>query len=460
MSFDRLGDHKRAQAGELFRLGRTSIKTGDKAHGRQLLLQAVEKDRQNAEAWLWLTATTDDPAEQRQYLEWAIAADPGNRQARRGLALLTGQAAAEGALVAEGAAVAPRQPAQPEAVEVRRSFACPQCGGRLRFEPELVDLQCAHCGHVEVVTEEPLADGARPLDFILPTVKAHRWAEAERLLTCGQCGAATLLPPGAQSAVCPFCGGAALVRAPEERELVLPQGLLPMALDGEAAHQAARAWLGNGWWAPGDLAHLVREKKLRPAYAPFWVFEAGLTLRWRAEVSEGYGRDQRWVWRTGEHTRFFTDHLQPGLRSLPADLLRRLPRFDLKRLLIFKPEYLAEWPAATYDLSLAEASLSAHAAMVEEAQAELPDKAAPGRAVRNLEVTPEAFTGELYKLVLLPLWIGSYAYGGRLYRVLINGQTGVVTGERPVDGAKVALALAALASVLAFLGVALSQLAR
>jgi hypothetical protein len=311
-----------------------------------------------------------------------------------------------------------------------------------------------------VVDEEPLADGARPLDFALPTVKAHRWAEAERLLTCGHCGAATLLPPGAQSAVCPFCGGAALVRAPEERELMVPQGLLPMALDSEQAHQAARAWLGNGWWAPGDLTQLVREKKLRPAYAPFWVFEAGLTTRWRAEVAEGYGRERRWAWRTGDHTRFFTDHLQPGLRSLPAALLQRLPEFDLKRLIVFKPEYLAEWPAAAYDLSLAEASLSARAAMVHEAQTELPGKVAPGHAVRNLEVTPGAFIGELYKLVLLPLWIGSYTYGGRLYRVLINGQTGAVTGERPVDGTKLALALAAAASVLAFLGVVLLQLAR
>ncbi len=46
MSFDRLGDHKRAQAAELFRLARTAIKTGEKAYGKKLLLEAVEKDGQ------------------------------------------------------------------------------------------------------------------------------------------------------------------------------------------------------------------------------------------------------------------------------------------------------------------------------------------------------------------------------------------------------------------------------
>lgn len=453
MSFDRLGDHKRAQAAELFRLARTSLKTGEKAYGKKLLLEAVEKDANHSDAWLWLSATTENPIEQRKYLEWAIAADPGNAQARRGLALLTGQLKPE-ELLPEGQGVAPRRPVEPEAAELHRTFDCPQCGGRLRFEPEIVDLQCAHCGYVEVVEEVTLKDGARPLDFTLPTARGHRWAEAERLFVCQQCSASTVLPVGAQSTECPFCGNAALVRAPEEAELVTPQGLVPMALDVEHAHRAAREWLGSGWLAPENLNQLVRGKQIRPAYVPFWVFEATLTVKWRAEVAEGYGRDRKWAWRTGERTTFFTDRLAPGLRALPAQLLRKLPKFDLKKLIVFKPEYLADWPAANYDLSLADASLNAREAMVKDAERELRTKAAPGQEVRSLEVSTDTFTGELYKLVLLPVWIGSYVYGNRLYRVLINGQTGAVAGERPLDNGKLALVTLAAAAVLLFLAVA------
>jgi len=83
-SMDRLTAHKREQAGELFRLARTSIRVGDRDDGRRLLLQAVEYDREHSDAWLWLSATTEDPAEQIKYLEWAVAADPANAQARRG----------------------------------------------------------------------------------------------------------------------------------------------------------------------------------------------------------------------------------------------------------------------------------------------------------------------------------------------------------------------------------------
>lgn len=450
MSFDRLGDHRRQQAQDLFRLGRTCVKTGDKAQGRELLLKAVEYDRDLADAWVWLTATTGDRAEQQKYLEWAVAAEPSHAQARRGLALLTGQLKAAD-ILPEGAAVPARAPDAPEPAAVRRTFTCPQCGGALRFDPELVDLQCAACGLVEAVEEVPLADGARPLDFTLPTAKGHRWAEGERRFTCGQCGAATLLPAGEKSAACPFCGNAALVAAAEEADLLRPAGLIPMALTADRAAAAVRAWLGRGFFAPDDLAHLGQGGQLRPAYTPFWVFEMDATMHWSAEVAEGYGRTKQWLHRTGDYSLFFRHWLQPASRALPADLLRRLPAFDLKALLVFKPEYLADWPAALYDISLADASLDARAGMLRDAQRDLRAKVLPGREVRNFEVSTGRFSGELYKLVLLPLWIGAYQYRGRRFRVLVNGQTGAAAGDKPLDNVKVAIVAVGAAVILALL---------
>jgi Zn finger protein HypA/HybF involved in hydrogenase expression len=449
MSFDRLGDHKREQAGELFRLGRTCVKTGDKTLGRQHLLKAVEYDPQHSDAWMWLSATTDDVAEQRKYLEWAIAAQPSNAQARRGWALLTGQLKKEEVL-AEGASVAARQPAEAEPVRVRQTFDCPQCGGRLRFDPELIDLKCENCGLVEVVDEALLKDGARPLDFILPTERGQRWAEGERLFTCQQCSATSILPVGHQSAVCPFCGNAALVQALEEANLITPQGLIPMGFEAEKAYTLAREWLGQGWFTPGDLQKLVRNKQLYPAYVPFWVFEANLTAKWGAEVQEGYGKEERWVWRTGDYTFFYTDQLVPACTVMPSGWQKRLPKFDLKQLIQFKSEYLADWPAAMYTLSLADASLRAREQMVKDARRDVRDKVASGRAVRNLQLTTDSFSGELYKLILLPLWIGTYHYGQHQYRVIINGQTGQVAGDKPLD---MPLVTFFILTVLLFLGV-------
>jgi hypothetical protein len=260
-----------------------------------------------------------------------------------------------------------------------------------------------------------------------------------------------LLPPGQTSNVCPYCASAALVAAPEEAELLPPQGVIPMRLDGEAAQRQVRAWLRRGLLAPDDLALLARGGGLAPVYVPFWSFNATQASRWRARVEVNEGGKQRTLWHEGEETQFHTHWLQPGTRALPGDLLREIEPFEMKQLVVHKPEYLAGWPAGTYDVSLAQASLNVRAAMVEAATRRLWQKALPGRLVTDLEVTGTDFTGQTYQLVLLPVWVGNYHYRGRAFRVLVNGQTGKAAGDKPVDTVKVAL-LALIGLVVAVFG--------
>jgi hypothetical protein len=59
-----------------------------------------------------------------------------------------------------------------------------------------------------------------------------------------------------------------------------------------------------------------------------------------------------------------------------------------------------------------------------------------------------------FKLAMLPLWVGTYHYRGKTYRLLINGQTGKVGGAKPTDTIKVVafvLAIIMTLVVLAFL---------
>jgi hypothetical protein len=451
-TLDREAERRKRAAEDLFRHGRDALKAGERERGQRLLEQAVDRDRGHAEAWVWLSATTNDPAEQQRYLEWAIAADPANAAAKRGLALLTGRIRPED-IVPEGETVAPRQPPAPEPSEVRRAFTCPRCGGRLRFEPEIIDLRCENCGYVEGVVEEPAAGAQQVLDYALPTRQGQRWAEAHRHYTCRQCGAASVLPPGQTSDVCPFCGTAALLAAPAaEADLLPPQAVIPMSLESDVVFKAVRAWLGRGFFAPDDLAHLARGSLLSPVYVPFWSFNTTLTSRWRAEVQEEVNGRSQTVTRTGEETAFFTHWLQPGTRALPAKLLRALEPFDLEQSVLYKPEYLAGWPAGAYDISLAQASLDARAALVEVTTARLWKRALPGRLVTNLQVTGSDFTGQTYQLVLLPVWVGNYHYHGRAFRVLVNGQTGQVAGDKPVDTVKLWLLAALVLAVGLMLG--------
>ncbi len=144
------------------------------------------------------------------------------------------------------------------------------------------------------------------------------------------------------------------------------------------------------------------------------------------------------------------DALRNGERERGRDLLRQAGPFEMDKVLEYQPAFLAGWPAGSYDVSLAQASLEGRASMHKEAGRQLQFKAAPGQDVTDLSVTSSDFTGQTFQLVLLPLWVGAYQYQKQSYRVLVNGQTGKVAGERPVDKVKIALlALAGLIVVAA-----------
>src|SRR5438270_11484295 len=177
MSMDHEGDHQRETAKDLVRAGRSALKSGERERARQLLVEATEHDRDNTDAWLWLSATTDDLTQQKQYLEWAIAADPNNTAARRGLEIVTGKIKPAD-LVPVGEMVTPEALAAPEPASAAETFSCPQCGGRLRYAPTNKDLRCESCGHKQAVERVPAPAPRMVLAYSLPTRQCQRLAVA------------------------------------------------------------------------------------------------------------------------------------------------------------------------------------------------------------------------------------------------------------------------------------------
>lgn len=73
---------------EYLRDGISAAKSGQSKLAQSLLDRALYLNPNDARPYIWLSSTTDNPDEQLEYLEKAVAIDPGNAAARRGLALL------------------------------------------------------------------------------------------------------------------------------------------------------------------------------------------------------------------------------------------------------------------------------------------------------------------------------------------------------------------------------------
>ena len=443
-----LQDRTEQRYEELLRGGISAAKTGRHGVAYRLLNRALLINPHDARPYIWLSATTEDQEEQRGYLEKAVVIDPGNVAARRGLAVLKGKVDRT-RLLAEGEQPAPRNPLEPEQVETQ-AFICPNCGGRMRFEPQAGQLTCEYCGHAQVMpfveATGPIADRAEQvLEFVMPTTTGHRWAEGQQRLSCDLCGAVTILLPEETSTQCPYCGSNHLIARNEASEIIDPQVIALMKVDRQQAALQVRKWLGSGWFAPDDLLATSYHLSLRPGYYSCWTYDGMIEVRWNCEINEGSGRSAHWVPRSGVETRFFDDVLIPGVKSIQPSDLENVGPFDLKDVEAFEPGYMAGWPTLIYNRSLSDASLLAREQVTRKIRNQLYHLIEPGREKRNLRTGTGSWSGMTFKHILLPLWVGTYHYGGKPYRLLINGQTGKVTGEKPKDRVKIILGWVILA---------------
>ena len=68
------GEETLAPAAALLERAQQAVLDGDRLQARRLLLEALELDLFNREAWLWLAGVTDDPADATECLRAAVTA--------------------------------------------------------------------------------------------------------------------------------------------------------------------------------------------------------------------------------------------------------------------------------------------------------------------------------------------------------------------------------------------------
>ena len=118
--------------------------------------------------------------------------------------------------------------------------------------------------------------------------------------------------------------------------------------------------------------------------------------------------------------------------TLIAELTEEINGFSSKNVEPYDAQYLADWPAETYQITVTDASLAARSRILAKALPHIHIDTT--QASKNLQVNAMNMVIESYKLVLVPMWIARYHYEKVWYNVVVNGQTGAVRGEKPRKG--------------------------
>lgn len=275
--------------------------------------------------------------------------------------------------------------------------------------------------------------------------------------------------PGPRSYVCAFCGSTYVAEVRGEGLAALqPEFVIPFQVGREEAKRVFDAWCHQGFFTPGDVRKAARLDKLQGIYLPFWTFSMRADSTWEADIGEWWykNRSETWLdsagktrskkaqirhteWHPlrGRHHSWHSHFLVSGSRGLPqAEALAAGP-FDLPAMRRYRPEFLAGWLAEPFGVAREEA-LAACQQAFREKEGERIRAFLPGDTHAGLEWAT-TFSQVADDLLLLPFWIGAYTYRGKLYRYVLNGQTGRATGKRPVSPWKIALLAAVVLLLLA-----------
>lgn len=277
--------------------------------------------------------------------------------------------------------------------------------------------------------------------------------------TCPNCGATTSFAPGTKVLRCPFCATEISVRSSGAAASVDHSDalVLPFKIDKDMSATKLRDWLGGGFFSPGDLKSRSALDRGQGIYVPFWRLDADASSEWEGEISETKTRrvqravrdpdgstrqamvDERYqVWHPrkgrheGRHRTWVTG--STGLNQREADQLMPFPE---QAMMTYSTDLLAGFSAE-------EPGVDERGAWVEgEPRIREMESQECAKQVERLTRVQTVLSNKVATLCYLPVWIYSYRYQNQSFRVLINGYTGEIVGDRPTSPLKVGFAVAA-----------------
>lgn len=312
--------------------------------------------------------------------------------------------------------------------EEKKMYQCKSCGGNLEFDIESQKLKCKYCSTLfdpYEVTKE--SDGYEEQTF-----EATYFA-------CPNCGGEIYSTDNAAAGFCSFCGASTVLSSRIEREL-MPDGIIPFQITKEDCKKRYLSRVKKLVFAPKYMKNPESIESFRGIYMPYWKYQYTVN----GEVSMPAHREHR----SGDY--IITDHYR-----LSGDVNAAYNGFTFDASSSFNDNISEE--IAPYEVRAAKtftpSMLSGFYADVADVPQDVYQKDAENKAkdsvAEAMKQNPEfaGLTVEKDKMdcpqqlksvdrMMFPVWFMSYRDKDRVAYVTLNGQTGKMSADIPVDHLK------------------------
>ena len=354
-------------------------------------------------------------------------------------------------------------------MNVLQEYKCPCCGGAIAFDANLQMMKCPYCDtEFEADTlaayDNDLKSDA-PDEMNWDTAAGSEWSDGESdplcSYICNSCGGEIVCDETTAATSCPYCSNPVVMKG-RLSGVLRPDIVIPFKYDKSAAKAALREHYKGKRLMPKVFASENHIDEIKGVYVPFWLFdaEAEAKMRYRATRVRTWA-DSNYIYTETSHFSVRRDgsigfeHVPvDGSTKMADDLMESIEPFRLEDAVDFQTAYLAGYLADKYDVTSEDSIERANHRIKTSTE-----DAFASTVVGYNSVTPEQsnikLTSGKAKYALFPVWLLNTEWKGKKYTFAMNGQTGKLVGDLPLDRSAYARWLVGLTGAI---GVALSAL--
>ena len=335
------------------------------------------------------------------------------------------------------------------------NYQCPACTGPLRFDSASGKLCCDYCGSTYDVAQVEALYGEKQAQADKAAEAAEKaassgpvWGEMETgdlsSRTCTSCGAELVCGPETAATTCPYCGNPTVLGGQLSGKLK-PEYIIPFRMDKKTAIENLKKYYKGKAFLPKAFKESNHIEEIQGVYVPFWLYDATADARgaYEGEVTESH--------REGDYIVTNTQHYnvaragEADFIKVPVDGSSKMPNthmdaiepFDYGDLKPFSTAYLPGYLADRYDEDADACAERAYRRMYNSTADALHATTGGYSEIHpiseniNVDMTHAHYA-------LLPVWMLHTRWKDKDFLFAMNGQTGRLIGDLPVDKSRVA----------------------
>lgn len=352
-------------------------------------------------------------------------------------------------------------------MSVLQQYKCPCCDGAIAFDSSVQKMKCPYCDtefDMETLQSyDNVLQTEQTDDMKWDTTAGNEWqpgeAEGLRVYACKSCGGEIVGDETTAATSCPFCGNPVVMMGQFSGALK-PDYVIPFKYDKKQAIAALKKHYGGKRLLPKVFSQQNHIDEVKGVYVPVWLFDAdaNANIRYKATKVRTWSDSNYYYTETSFYA--VTRGGNIGFERVPVDgstkmddaLMESIEPFNFNEAVDFQTAYLAGYFADKYDVDSEQSVIRANE-RIRRSTADAFASTVQGFTTVEPVSSGIALSNGVAKYALYPVWLLNTTWNGNKYSFAMNGQTGKLVGDLPLDKAayrKWLFGLTALVGAAAF----------